>query len=488
MQANSYRKILKSTSLFGSVQLVTAITGVLKTKCIALLLGADGIGIYGLFQNTLGLISMLANVGLNNSAVREIAQNDTKDLNLTLSIVHKWALLTGIAGLILTILLSHQLSLFVFGTSAYTISFIWLALAILFDQLSSANLAILQGLRQLNYLAKANIIGSILGLIVSVPVFFLLGEKGIVPVLILSSLILLFRSWFYARKVSYQKMPISWSTLWKEGGSMIKLGITLALTGFIGMGCTYFFRIWIGRTFGFETVGYFNAAFLIIEGYAGMLFTAMSTDYYPRLSQVQTDQQACNKLINEQAEMGIILLTPLLILLAAFSDLIIRLLYSTDFIPAVTILRYALIGVLLKAVSFPFSYLFIAKSDKKVFFFEELFSWSYILASLILCSKYGGLNYMGIGYSIGYSLSAIQSIILNKYLYHTQISKSLYLLITGGLIFVIASVAAAHIESAEIRYSFLVINVIISGMSSFYLLNKRTGCWKKIREHLSGKF
>lgn len=485
MEEHSYQKILKVTSLFGSVQLLTAITGILKTKCIALFLGANGIGIYGVLQSTLSIISTLSNIGLNSSAVREIAQNEDNELNLTLNIIRKCAIASGITGLLFTILFARQLSLFIFNSPAYSICFIWLSLAILFDQLSSANLAILQGLRQLNYLAKANIAGGILGLTISVPIFFIFGERGITPVLMLTSLTLLLRSWYYARKIPVIKMPVSWTTCWRVGGNMIKLGITMTLTGVIGIGCTYLFRIWLSRIFGFEAVGYFNAAFLIIEGYVAMFFTAMSTDYFPRLSKIHTEEKKRDKLVNEQSEIGIILLTPLLIILITLSDLIICLLYSSAFLPASAILKYSLTGVLFKAISFPFSYVFIAKSDKKLFFFEELFSWSYILLALILSSHYGGIDCIGIGYSIGYFFSAIQSILLNKYIYHTQITKNTVFLASGSLILLIVSLLASHIESVFFRYLLFILLITGSCLISFYILNKRTGCWQKIQRYIA---
>ena len=46
--------------------------------------------------------------------------------------------------------------------------------------------------------------------------------------------------------------------------------------------------------------------------YLGMIFNAMGTDYYPRLSAVSNDSKQASEIINQQAEITILILAPLL--------------------------------------------------------------------------------------------------------------------------------------------------------------------------------
>ena len=46
-KTSSYSGIFKSTFLFGFVQVVRILVGVIKNKVVAILLGAEGMGIYG---------------------------------------------------------------------------------------------------------------------------------------------------------------------------------------------------------------------------------------------------------------------------------------------------------------------------------------------------------------------------------------------------------------------------------------------------------
>ncbi|MGL5318550.1 MAG: oligosaccharide flippase family protein [Bacteroidales bacterium] len=473
----SYGRIIKSTGIFGGVQVITALAGIVKTKLVALILGAEGVGMYGLLQNTISMISNLSNVGLSNSAVREIAQFDPTvdhfEISRTITIIKRWALMTGLSGLLITLLMSSTLSQLIFENKSYAISFIWLSFSVLFDQLSSSNIVILQGLRKLNYLAKANIIGSLTGLIISVPCFYYYGEKGIIPALILSSFSLLARSYYYSRKLAYDPVPVSWRDLWKLGGNMMKLGVILSFSGFIGMGSMYFLRVWIGREIGLEYVGYYNSAFMIIEGYVAMVFSAMSTDFFPRLSKVQENNTLSQKLINEQAEISIIVLTPVLLVLIGFSEVIISLLYSESFTLAAPVLRFATIGVLFKAFSFPFGYIYVAKAHKKVFLIKEIFSWMYILVSSITMYYLYDIEGLGIGYAIGYCLSTIQNLLLNRYLYHIHpaVNTSILFLISLAMLSVMNYIQSIENYLLEQVLTFFLIT--FSFIYSYTELNKR---------------
>jgi len=63
---------------------------------------------------------------------------------------------------------------------------------------------------------------------------------------------------------------------------------------------------------GVAQVGLYNAGFMIINTYVGLVFTAMATDYYPRLAGVANDVSKTNTTINQQIEIAIIILAPIL--------------------------------------------------------------------------------------------------------------------------------------------------------------------------------
>ena len=83
---NSYRHILKATTLFGGVQVFQVLISIIRSKFIAVLLGPEGMGIAGLLTSTTSLISGITNFGLGTSAIRNVAEangsgNLKKDFN-----------------------------------------------------------------------------------------------------------------------------------------------------------------------------------------------------------------------------------------------------------------------------------------------------------------------------------------------------------------------------------------------------------------------
>jgi len=203
-QQSSYRQIMKATSLFGGVQVFQIIIQIIRSKFVAVLLGPAGMGIVGLLTSTLGLMGGLTNFGLGTSAVKNIAEaNGTmneKRIATVVTVMRRLVWITGLLGMIVTLILSPWLSQLTFGNKNYTLAFIWLSITLLFNQLSSGQLVLLQGMRKLQYLAKANLYGSVLGLIITVPLYYKLGIDGIVPVLIITSITTMLLSWFFPER------------------------------------------------------------------------------------------------------------------------------------------------------------------------------------------------------------------------------------------------------------------------------------------------
>ena len=71
---NIYRTIVKATGLFGGTQVFTILCSIIKTKLVAIWLGAEGVGIIGLYNNTVEMISSLTRLGIGTSSVRDLSK------------------------------------------------------------------------------------------------------------------------------------------------------------------------------------------------------------------------------------------------------------------------------------------------------------------------------------------------------------------------------------------------------------------------------
>nr|WP_314896480.1 hypothetical protein [uncultured Flavobacterium sp.] len=156
----SYHQIVKTTSLFGGVQFLTIIISIIRTKLIAVFIGPAGMGIVSLLNSAISIIGGVTSLGIETSGVKHISSNyknnDLKSVSTLVAIVKKLALATGILGCIVAIIFSRWLSQLTFGNSNHTFSFVFISITLLFRQLMIGQLVVLQGLRRMKLLAKAN--------------------------------------------------------------------------------------------------------------------------------------------------------------------------------------------------------------------------------------------------------------------------------------------------------------------------------------------
>lgn len=426
-EQSSYRQIMKATSIFGGVQVFNIIISIIRSKFVAVLLGPGGMGIYSLLTSTTSFVEKLTNLGLSTSAVRNVAaansSGDNNKIAVVVGVLKRLVWITGIVGAVFTLAFAPWLSEVSFGNKEYTVAFIWIAITLLFAQLTSGNLVILQGMRQLKHLAKANLIGSTLALFITIPMYYLWNLKGIVPAIIISAFITLVLSWHFSSKVKVNHVQIDKAMLISEGGDMVKLGLFLSMSSLISIATSYIVRVFVSHKGGVEQVGLYNAGFAIINTYVGMVFSAMSTDYFPRLSEIVHDTNKVKSLINQQSEVALLILAPILTVFLIFINWVVIILYSSRFLPVDNMIHWAALGIFFKAPGWALAYLIIAKGDSKLFFYSELIANVYMLGLNVVGYMLSGLEGLGLSFLVGYLLYLVQVFFIAKRKYSFTFQK-----------------------------------------------------------------
>jgi antigen flippase len=184
----SYKQIAKSTSIFGGSQFMVIVLGIVRTKVLAVLLGTAGVGLVGMFQSIIDLVRSLSGLGLSFSSVKDIAEanntNDRQRIAQTITVLHRWLWWTGILGMLLMILFSAQLSEYIFGDRSKIWPICLLSFCVLTGTISSGQIALLQGMRQILIMAKASLFGALGGSVVAIILYSIWGINGVVPALI----------------------------------------------------------------------------------------------------------------------------------------------------------------------------------------------------------------------------------------------------------------------------------------------------------------
>lgn len=439
--SNSYKNIFKTTFLFGFVQIFNILVKVGLNKVVALLLGPSGVGIIGMFNSTMQTITNFAGLGINQSAVRDISEaNGTENPEKSheiISLVSRVVIITGVFGMVIMILGARWLSWYTFDSGAYATSYAFLSIAVCAQIMTAGQTAILTGMRRLRQLARCSMIAAVVGLITGIPFYFLFREKGIVPSLLVSNCSMFLVSWFYVKKIPYAKVTFGIKQIWFKSRYMVKMGIALMTQGLIIHLCNLIIASYINRHGGLSVLGYYQAGITIITSYFGIILTSMSTEYYPRISAMNTDNVALKEAVNAQCEMGMIIALPLIVIFVFLSKYFLTFLYSLEFSAGTQYVDWAVLGTYTVISSNCMGMVLLAKQKSKLFLTSSLLMNIVVLTVNLL--SYRQWNLLGLGF--GYFFSAllqfiVYDIMMTRY-YNISFSKTVLALWGGSIAIII---------------------------------------------------
>lgn len=477
---NSYKSILKGTSFLGGTQIFQILINALRGKFVAMFLGVDGMGISTLFATPAATIQRFASLGLNLAIVKEVAEakENPQRLSALVATVRRLILITSLLGAFITILLSGWLSEASFADRSHTKEFIALSLMIFFTVAGNGEMSILQGLHRVKTLSKAAIVGSLTGLFIGVPLYYLFGYDGIVPAMIVLALTTFI---FYTFSVRKAISSSGFQFKWKENTGIIRqllsIGLILMASDLIGSACTYILNIFLRMMDGLNTVGLFQAANSLTNQYSSIVFAAMAMDYLPRLTAVSNDNKEMNDVVNRQSEIVSFIIMPVVCLVLLFAPLVIKILYTTEFLDALNLLQWMSMGILVKALSYPMGYITFAKDNKKLFFWLEgiLGNFQTLILSIIGFYIFGlnGLGYALLADSI---LCFIIYLIVNNRMYGYTLTTSVSQCFLLAIILPAITYLTLQISTEITRYALATLTVTISIIISYKQIKKR---WKQ---------
>lgn len=401
IDGSSYGEILRSSSIIGGAQAIQYIVGLVQVKIIAVLLGPTGLGLIGLYQSTMGLLGTVSGLGIRSSGVREVAKEHSKEDSRraaqTVVVLRRTCWLTGLLGWAIAALLSAQISELVFGNRDHAVAIAVLGGALLLSSVSGGQLALLQGVRRIGDLARVSVVAMLLNTVMALGLYTWLGQAGIVPVLFLTAAISLAVSWWFARRVPVEPVSVSFQETAATARKLVSLGFAFMWGALLTTGIDLFTRSLITREYGVDGVGLYQAAWVLSGMFAGFVLGAMGADFYPRLTAAIADRVEAVRLVNEQIEIGILLVLPGLLATIALAPLAIRILYTAEFLPAAAMLPWFLVGVFGRVVSWPIGFIQHAKGTVQWFLATQtLFAVIHVALILLLFPRYG---LMGVAYA-----------------------------------------------------------------------------------------
>ena len=284
-------------------------------------------------------------------------------------------------------LLRRMLAKYVLNDESMADSLGWLALFVGLTLAAVSQTALLNGMRRIGDLARVSVLSALLATLLGIGSLLLWGHEGLMAYVIATPFASFLIGHLYVARLPKMQVPptpisvltVQWRLLLTQGPAFMVGGVVVIFGQLMVLSL-------VQRQLGADAMGYFQASSTISVTYIGFILTAMGTDYYPRLTAVINDHDAVNRLVNEQVEVALLLAGPIFLIMMGTTTWIIDLLYSRAFSDAVAVLRWQVLGDVLKIASWPLGIIVLAAGDGR----------TYLMTQAMVVSAFIGLTWLGL--------------------------------------------------------------------------------------------
>jgi PST family polysaccharide transporter len=137
--------------------------------------------------------------------------------------------------------------------------------------------------------------------------------------------------------------------------------------------------------------------------YLTFVLGAMGTDFFPRLTEAMKDKKSVGVIVNQQTEIALLLCGPILVAMLGCAPLVIWILYTSEFEPAIEVLRWQILGDILKVISWPLSFILLASGAGKTFVAAETIGMGIFVVVVALGLPVLGVTATGVGFLAMYA-------------------------------------------------------------------------------------
>ncbi len=246
-------------------------------------------------------------------------------------------------------------------------------------------------------------------------------------------------------------------------------------------------RTYLNNVSSLDEVGLYNVGFVITMTYAGMIFSAMESDYFPRLSAVNNDRAKCRDLISKQAEVSLLLISPIVVAAIFLLPIALPLLTSEKFLPVVDMMRLMSLALYLRAVNLSLEYLSLAKGASLSYLFLEGVYDLLIVVLTIVGYIYFGLTGTGIALLVA---GLFNTLLVMGYIglkFGVFVRKTIFLLLLIQLAIGATAFFATQWLSGWPYWLSGILLFIVSLSISVNILRRKTHLWDKIKAKIHKK-
>ena len=474
--------VLKYTGVFGGVQGLSILISIIRNKLASGLLGAIGFGLMGFYITVGDFINSCSNMGIPVLSVQRISElfeeDDQEGISYFTKVMRTWCLWAALLALLICAI----------AACIYNWHIILLAPMVIALPITGGELSLLKGLRRLKRVAIISLLAAISTFCLTIPFFWMFHLNGIILSLDCSTLAVMgIHLAFTLPIIPWRVSPFS-RTILRDGLPLLRFGIPYVLAGIISTGVVLAFQTFLREYSSDAVLGFYRVGYTIIVTYAGITFTALESDFFPRLSSANHDHIRCNLIINQQIRACMLIMTPMLIILIVNMPFLIHLLYTDEFLPSVELTIFAAFYMFFRCISVPIEYTALAHGDSKIYMVMEIIYDIFLLMAIISGYMLWGLVGVGIGMSVSSLFDTLLVGICYSHYYHFQIESKTILFIMKQGILLALTMLACLLLSTNMKYSCGIILFLLSIWTSYTILIRESGSIQHMKERLTARF
>ncbi|CRM18151.1 O-antigen translocase [Pseudomonas sp. 35 E 8] len=398
------------TSLLNAVAVVIKMLTLLGiNKILAVYVGPAGYAALGQFQNLVQMITTFAGGSMNTGVTKYTAEyaGDSDRQHRIWATAGIVSLIGGcIAALLIALFARHLARNFLSAETHYTV-FYWLSCGLIFFVLNSLLLAILNGKKEVVAYVTANIIGSLLSFVIVVVLSVYFGLYGaLVSLSVYQSIACVATAYICSRKswFSFRLLVgvIDQQALFKLLKFSLMVGVSAACVPLSSM----LVRDYLIGAYGIDFAGYWEALTRLSGAYLMLVTTTLSLYFLPRYSEIKSVAKLRVEVIK-----ALCMIVPVALLgsisVYLLREWLIKLLFSSDFLPIESMVAWQVVGDTLKITSWVLGFLLWARALVIPFIVTEvIFSFGFFFATKFFSAYYGSDGVV-IAYAVNYFLYLI---------------------------------------------------------------------------------
>jgi len=397
---------IKTSLLNGIAVVVRMLTLLCINKILAIYVGPAGYAALGQFQNAVQMITTFASGAINAGVTKYTAEyHEDEQRQHTVwrtagSISVFGAIVTGV----IVAVFSERLSMLFLGDNKFGGVFIWFAATLVLFVLNTLLLAVLNGKKEIVRYVVSNIAGSLFALAVTTYMAIKWGIYGALVALAVYQSISFFVTLVLCCRAPWFKVRYFIGRIDPKMARNLAKYTAMSLTS---VACVPLSQILVrnhlGQSFGWEAAGYWEALTRLSGAYLMLITTTLSVYYLPRFSELKKPTE-----LRAEIKSGYKIILPLTavgaLIIYLFRDLVVKLLFTPEFLPMTDLFAWQMVGDTLKIGSWVLAYLMLGKAMFKLFMVTELiFAATFVVFSWFFTSAFG-LRGVTMAYAVNYAI------------------------------------------------------------------------------------